>query len=72
MTGTWLQGQMVEKTPQVRFVMNKTSDLLHWEFKIGNKKTNHYYEVWSKTNRVNNTKVHVNSILIENFPESCF
>ena len=57
LSGTWLQQQMVEKTPQVRFVFNKTSDLLHWEFKIGNKKTNHYYEVWSKTNRDNNTKI---------------
>ena len=57
MTGSWLQGQMVEKTPQVRFVLNRTSDLFHWEFRIGSKKVNHFYEVWSKTNRVNNTKI---------------
>lgn len=58
--GTWIPKKMSEKTPQIIFNLNKTSDLFHWEFKIGNKKTNHMYEVWSRTNKVNNTVLAVN------------
>ena len=59
-TGSWLPQLMAEKTPLIDFVINKTSSLFVWQFHIGNKKQNHLYEVWSRTNKINNTKATVN------------
>ena len=64
-TGAWQPTQMASKTPQLQLSINRTTDLFHWEFKLGGKKSgNHQYEVWSRTNRVNNTKQTVNLTLL--------
>ena len=59
-TGSWIPQAMGERTPIIDFVLNKTSSLFVWQFHIGNKKENHLYEVWSRTNKINNTKSTVN------------
>ena len=52
-----MPNQMVSATPLVIFKINKTTDLFNWQFKIGSKKENHLYEIWSRTHGDNNTNV---------------
>ena len=67
-TGKWQANQIAEKPPLVMFHINKTSDLFVWEFKAGNKKENHFYEVFAKTNKVNITNKLVNLTELQRDP----
>ena len=59
-TGSWQPLQLAAKPPIIQFYVNKTTDLFFWEFKAGSKKENHMYELWSRTNKQNNTNLMVN------------
>ena len=60
MTGSFLQQQLEANQPLIDFVVNRTTSLFMWQFKVGNKKQNHFYEMWSTTNKVNITNKLVN------------
>ena len=56
-TRKWNSKSMDQNFPRIRFVVNQTTDLFNWAFLLGSKNKLHEYETWSKTNKVNNTKV---------------
>ena len=58
-TGKWQTLLLAARPPIVQFHVNKTTDLFFWEFKY-QKKENSLYEVWSKSNKINNTNIVLN------------
>lgn len=66
-TGKWQSLLLSARPPIVQFHVNKTTDLFVWEFKY-EKKGNSLYEIWSKSNKVNNTNLVLNLTEMENDP----
>ena len=54
-TGSWNPIAMANNPPRIRFIVNRTTDLYQWAFTLGSSKLDHKYEVWSTTNKANNT-----------------
>ena len=68
LSGTFQPQQMGVRSPIVEFVINRTSNLFMWQFKIGNKKQNHMYEMWSTTKKINVTNKLVNLTKLQRDP----
>lgn len=66
-TGKWQTLLLSAKPPIIQFHINKTYDLFNWEFKY-QKKENCLYEVWSKSNKINNTNVVMNLTEMQSDP----
>ena len=66
-TGKWQSLLLSTRPPIIQFHVNKTTDLFIWEFKY-QKKENSLYEVWSKSNKINNTNIVLNLTEMESEP----